>query len=324
MEKKKLSIIVPAYNVERYLEECIGSLLRSSYSNREIIIVNDGSTDATPAIGDRLAQKHRDVAILHKENAGLGQARNSGVAASDGDILAFVDSDDTVPIDAYTRMASSLAKSGSPFVVGGVQRFNSTKRWKPWFVEEVHAIPRLAIDAVQFPPVVWNVFAWSKLYRRADFEEVVTEFPSGLYEDQVMSARLYTSGRPVDVVPDIVYDWRAREDNSSITQNKTSTLDLRERIDVALQAADVIDGAGSEGLSEYWYRKLLAEDLWWYYRVVPGSTIEFWDALRTQVSTIVERAPASSFWSAQKKRRDLIALLLDGDRERFVKRVARP
>src|SRR5699024_8835187 len=153
------------------------------------------------------------------------------------------------------------------------ERFNSTKVWEPWFVEEVHSVSRRRTSALEFPPVVWNVFAWSKIYRRDAYETIVGEFPRGLYEDQVMSAKIYTSGEPVDIVPDIVYRWRAREDNSSITQNKTSTLDLRERLNVAYDVAAVIDAAESVSLSEYWYRKLLAEDLWWYFRVVPQSTL---------------------------------------------------
>lgn len=323
MTNLKLSVIVPAFNVEQYLEQCIVSLSKSTYPNMEIVIVNDGSTDGTAEIGDRLARDFRGVNVLHQENAGLGAARNAGVEGSDGDLLAFVDSDDLVPSGAYEAMAKSLESTGSPFVVGGVERFNSTKTWRPWFVEEVHSIPRPASDAIQFPPLVWNVFAWSKLYRRTAFDEVVGGFPSGLYEDQVMSAKMYTSGRPVDIIPDIVYGWRAREDSSSITQNKTSTLDLRERIDVALDVADVIDSVNDEGLSEYWYRKLLAEDLWWYYRVVPNATIEFWRALQSAVLEIVERAPATSSWSAQEKRRDLISLLLSDDRDAFVRRLAR-
>lgn len=323
MEKFKLSIVVPSFNVETYLLECVSSLRASTYSNREIILVNDGSTDNTPELCDQLADKFSDVRVIHQENRGLGPARNTGVAASEGDLLAFVDSDDTVPAEAYAVMAQSLRESGSSFVVGGVERFNSKSNWQPWFVEEVHSIRRPRSNALVFPPLVWNVFAWSKMYRREAFDSVVGSFPRGLYEDQVMSAKIFTSAEPVDIVPDIVYNWRAREDNSSITQNKTSTFDLRERLNVAFEVADVIDNAGNLSLSEYWYRKLLSEDLWWYFRVAPNSTLEFWEVLRTSVITLIDRAPATSYWGSAAKRRDLLTLLVKDDRDGFISRLSK-
>lgn len=323
VERLSLSVVVPSYNVENYLVQCVQSLRASTYSNREIILVNDGSTDNTPELCEQLADKYRDVRVVHQENRGLGQARNTGVAASEGDLLAFVDSDDTVPIEAYSVMAQSLRESGSSFVVGGVERFNSTSTWRPWFVEEVHSIRRPRSNALLFPPVVWNVFAWSKLYRREAFESIVGKFPRGLYEDQVMSAKIYTSTEPVDIVPNIVYNWRDREDNSSITQNKTSTVDLRERLDVAFEVAGVIDEADDLALSEYWYRKLLSEDLWWYFRVVPNSTLEFWEVLQAAVIRLINRAPATSYWGSAAKRRDLLTLIIKDDRGGFISRLSK-
>lgn len=324
MPKSVLSIIVPCYNVEKYLVDCVNSIRSSSYLNREIILVDDGSLDSTPELCEQLSEAHGEVRVIHQRNSGLGLARNAGVEKSVGDLIAFVDSDDLVPSDAYTVMVDSMEDSGSPFVVGGVERFNSTKNWQPWFVEEVHSIKRPAITGFSFPPVIWNVFAWSKIYRREYFDEVVGQFPEGLYEDQAMSAKVYTSGYPVDIVPNIIYNWRAREDNSSITQNKTSTFDLKQRLNVAYEVADIIDAADDANLSEYWYRKLLSEDLWWYFRVVPNSTLGFWRTFREFVVGLVERAPASSYWGAQPKRRDLLTLLIADDRSKFISRLSEP
>src|SRR5699024_12480605 len=140
MEKLSLSVIVPSYNVEKYLVECVNSIRDSTYSNKEIILVNDGSTDNTPELCEQLADKYSDVHVVHQENRGLGPARNTGVASSEGDLLAFADSDDSVPIDAYSIMAQSLRESGSSFAVGGVERCHSTSSWQPWFVEKLNSI----------------------------------------------------------------------------------------------------------------------------------------------------------------------------------------
>ena len=92
-----LSVIVPAYNVECYLGACLSSVVEQSHKNLEIIIVDDGSSDSTGRIADEIAAEDVRVRVIHKENAGLGAARNSGLAAATGDYVTFVDSDDEVP-----------------------------------------------------------------------------------------------------------------------------------------------------------------------------------------------------------------------------------
>ena len=94
MKKKKYSIIVPAYNVENYLEQCINSILVQSFNNYEIIIVNDGSTDKTGKICDNFASKNKQIKIIHKKNGGLSSARNTGLEFASGEYNIFLDSDD--------------------------------------------------------------------------------------------------------------------------------------------------------------------------------------------------------------------------------------
>ncbi|EQC69292.1 glycosyl transferase [Streptococcus sp. HSISB1] len=90
----KFSIIVPAYNVAQYIEECVESVLNQDYDNYEVIIVDDGATDETPQIIDNLAKKSEKVIALHKENGGASSARNQGIQLSSGDYVLFLDGDD--------------------------------------------------------------------------------------------------------------------------------------------------------------------------------------------------------------------------------------
>ncbi|QPL06068.1 MULTISPECIES: glycosyltransferase family 2 protein [Actinomyces] len=322
MNDLSLSVVVPAYNVEEYLEQCVKSVLQSKYPLKEVIIVDDGSTDGTGKLADELKVRSRILRVVHQSNAGLGAARNRGLELASGDYVAFVDSDDEVPPGAYSALMHSVLMTGSPYAVGAVERFDSQKVWQPWFVSEVHATARPRCDAFQFPPIVWNVFAWSKVFRREDFVKEIGGFPEGvLYEDQEVSLQMYLRTNSTDVVPDIVYRWRQREDGSSITQNKNSVSDLRERLAVAVRSSDIVRSAGSVTLSEYWYRKWLGEDLWWYFRVVPLADRQFWDALREAVRFFVARAPVASVEGLVIKRRDLIHLCLAGDYNGFVARL---
>lgn len=96
-----ISIIVPVYNVESYLEQCIDSILAQSYKNLEIILVDDGSTDRSGDICDRYAEKDSRIHVVHKANGGLSSARNAGLKICHGDYLGFVDSDDYIDPDMY-------------------------------------------------------------------------------------------------------------------------------------------------------------------------------------------------------------------------------
>ncbi len=104
MENELISVIVPVYNMEQYLERCVRSVLGQSYQNLEVILVDDGSTDASPAMCDAYAREDARVKVIHKENGGLSDARNAGLAVATGAFIGYVDSDDWIEPDMYERM----------------------------------------------------------------------------------------------------------------------------------------------------------------------------------------------------------------------------
>ena len=162
----KLSVIVPTYNVEEYLANCLDSILGQSYTNLDVIVVNDGSTDQSGAIADSFARKHKRLRVIHKHNAGLGAARNTGLDYSDSEYVTFVDSDDTLPPDAYQTAMTSLLNTNSDVSIGSVERFDSRNKWLPFWVKLAHDEYRPAIHGLDFPPIMWDVFAWNKIYKR--------------------------------------------------------------------------------------------------------------------------------------------------------------
>lgn len=106
MYNMKISIIVPIYNVEKYLDKCIKSIVNQSFKNLEIILVDDGSPDNCPAICDEWTIKDSRIKVVHKENGGLSDARNAGLAVATGEYIAFVDSDDYIEADMYKKLLS--------------------------------------------------------------------------------------------------------------------------------------------------------------------------------------------------------------------------
>ena len=116
----QLSIIVPVYNVEKYLQRCMESLLTQNISNYEIILVDDGSKDKSSEICDEYASKYSFVRVIHKENEGLGYARNSGLAVAKGKYVSFVDSDDTVSSEHFRELLRVAEKYHADACLGGM------------------------------------------------------------------------------------------------------------------------------------------------------------------------------------------------------------
>lgn len=113
----KISVIIPVYNVERYLDRCVGSIVSQTYRNLEIILVDDGSPDKSPEMCDAWAQKDSRIKVIHKKNGGLGDARNAGLDVASGDLVGFVDSDDWCEPTMYEKMVDSYQEHRMPIVV---------------------------------------------------------------------------------------------------------------------------------------------------------------------------------------------------------------
>ncbi len=127
----KVSIIVPVYNVEEYLRQCLDSVIGQTYADREIILVNDGSTDSSYEICKEYAEKYPEIILLEQENAGLAQARQTGLDAATGDYIGFVDSDDWLELNMYEKMMSAAENSDADIVFCNVYR-NEDKKEAPY------------------------------------------------------------------------------------------------------------------------------------------------------------------------------------------------
>lgn len=126
MKNKLVSVIVPVYNVEKYLKECLQSLLNQTYYNLEIILVNDGSTDSSSSICDEYANKDSRIIVIHKENGGLSSARNAGLNKSTGDYVFFLDSDDLLQNNAIELLYNCLNEDESSIVMCELEKFKKT------------------------------------------------------------------------------------------------------------------------------------------------------------------------------------------------------
>ena len=214
-----ISVIVPVYRVEEYLERCVKSILSQTYENLEVILVDDGSPDQCPAICDACAEKDARVKVIHQENKGLSGARNAGIDAASGEYLAFVDSDDYVSPHFIEELYQLLQDTGCAI---GQCRFSYVKG--DGLVEEgdsAFCIYRgeSLMEQLYGPEEKATCFvvAWNKLYRAELFKETGIRYPEGrIHEDEATTYRLFHEAKKLAFLDRVLYGYYT-ENGDSIT-----------------------------------------------------------------------------------------------------------
>lgn len=243
-----VSIIVPAYNVARYLPRCLDSLVTQQHQQLEVIVVDDGSPDECPAIIEAYAARHPVIRPVHQTNAGVGAARNTGLALARGEFVGFVDSDDFVEPEFVSRLLHKCLKYRADVAIGNFSFDfpNGARVPFPLLTPRRNLsgadAARLAMDLLTIP-----TFAWNKLYRRELWDGI--EFPSIYYEDVATAARVLERAERVAISHRALYHYCLR--GSGITGNFTER-NIRDY----LRAAELIrDFLWQEGLWTTWARQ---------------------------------------------------------------------
>ncbi len=216
-----ISVIVPVYKVEKYLEKCVASIQCQTYADLEIILVDDGSPDRCGEICEELACKDRRIKVVHQKNGGLSAARNAGLEIFTGDFVAFVDSDDSIEPEMMETLLSSLA--GCDWAICGYRSVseNEARRTVNMGRKDIQSFTPLDKDAL------WNeVFgrlndaAWNKLYRAALIRDL--RFPPGIVhgEDLIFNLQYLTKCRRGAICATPLYNYLQRA--GSITRSAFS------------------------------------------------------------------------------------------------------
>ncbi|MFJ8074615.1 CDP-glycerol glycerophosphotransferase family protein [Streptomyces sp. NPDC096176] len=287
----RLSVVVPVYNVEDFLEECLSSLAEQSLRELEVVMVDDGSTDGSAAIARRFADEDERFRLVSQENAGLGAARNAGTREARGEFLAFVDSDDIVPPDAYGKMLGALDASGADFVSGNVSRLRASGRIQqsPMFREPM-ATSRAATHVTRHWPLLYDRIACNKVFRREFWDRHSLDFPEGvLFEDIPVILPAHFLAASVDVLHDTVYLWRDRD--GSITTRRARPNAVRDRTTSVTSARDFLarEPKWAEGRRRY-ESSVLSSDLWLFMEALPEGDIEYHEAFMKHAGAFADSA----------------------------------
>lgn len=209
MDTPLVSVIVPIYNVEKYLTKCLDTITHQTYRNLEIILVDDGSEDGCKEICDHYKNLDSRIKLIHKKNGGLASARNAGLKLATGKYIGWVDSDDWIELDMFEYLVSNAEQYSADIAIcGRIEHYNGRER--NITCENVKSLTsEQAIEELLKSKVIAN-YMWDKLWRKELFEDI--QFPNGqVYEDVAVAHILFIRANGIICLPDEKYHYQYRD-----------------------------------------------------------------------------------------------------------------
>lgn len=213
----KITVIVPVYNVENYLEEAINSVISQTYKNLEILIIDDGSTDNSSQICDKYAKKDIRIKVFHQTNKGLSGARNTGLKNATGKYIMFLDSDDKFEPQACETMYKFIERTKADYAIGNYINIDEDgSKWEnPIFKKDTYKEFTLSIKDYEKSFYIMNSAVWNKIFRKSFLDSLNITFVERLpAEDAIFTTTCFIKSKKVCYIPEVIYQYRQRYSNS--------------------------------------------------------------------------------------------------------------
>ncbi|WP_328866868.1 bifunctional glycosyltransferase/CDP-glycerol:glycerophosphate glycerophosphotransferase [Streptomyces sp. NBC_00304] len=287
----RLSVVVPVYNVELFLTDCLQSLAEQTMADLEVVMVDDGSTDGSAALAAEFAARDDRFRLVSQQNGGLGHARNTGVRNCDPEsrYLAFVDSDDIIPPNAYELLVGALEETGSDLASGNVLRLraNGKLQQSPMFRKPM-ATTRMRTHVSRDLELLGDRIACNKVFRRSFWDKHEFAFPVGaLYEDIPVVLPAHFLAGSVDIVKDPVYHWRDRP--GSITTSRAVVRGVRDRVAHVQGVSTFLAENRPAADKNHYEAHALANDLWYFMEVLPDGDADYREAFLTHCNAFIDQ-----------------------------------
>lgn len=227
MVNTKISIIIPAYNVEKYLERCLKSIITQTYQNLEIIIINDGSTDSTKQLCAEFVKDEPRAKLINQKNQGLSMARNKGIKQATGTYIALIDGDDEIAPDFVEKLYSAAIKTNSDIAVCGYRTISEQDQQSispsPSQISGLSATINLLTKQQNY-----DVIACNKLYKRELFKHI--NYPAHqIHEDNLTTYKLYAAAQKVCFITNPLYYYHKHLGSITTTAKKTQSLAIKQQ-----------------------------------------------------------------------------------------------
>lgn len=232
---EKVSVIIPVYNDEKYLKQCVESVLTQTYTNLEIILVDDGSTDHTPEICEEYREKYDQIRVLHKKNGGVGSSRNAGLALATGEYILFIDNDDWLEKHHIEELYKLAKENNADIAAGNFNIFyEDTSTFSYWLNDDTYFKKVYSIKewfSLQYRTDFYNmsvVFTvpWDKLYKRSLFKNIV--YPEDApVEDDLTTWKVYLLANKIAYENKAIYTHRKIKSSVTASVSETDVFPLR-------------------------------------------------------------------------------------------------
>ena len=285
----EISVIIPVYNVEKYLERCLDTVISQTFEDIEIICVNDGSTDNSREILEDYKNKDSRIIVLDKENGGLSSARNAGMAIATGNYISFIDSDDWVGLTFLEKLYKNITTFGTDISICGVHQYNEVtqkvndsvpyftlKYFDDSFENKVFSYEDTKHFLMDVP-----VMAWNKLYKKSFLDEYNAKFPEGLiWEDGPFFFSIFFKTKKVSIIRDLLYYYRINRKGSIVQRGGKPFIDIIDVVELMYNSIKDLP-CFDEIKNEFYCRK--AEDIVFRYDLISSKyKKEFSQKLQTK------------------------------------------
>ena len=249
-----ISIIIPVFNVEEYLSQCIDSIIVQTFSNFEIILIDDGSTDLSGCICDNYAVRDARVRVIHKKNGGVSTARNLGILEARGEWICFIDSDDFLASDFLENF--HIEGNCSDIIIQGVELYHNQQQS---FIKQVRVENKI-LEHTDFKQSVANNmllhlgYPFAKLYRRRLLVDTRIFFNTDLsfHEDHIFVLQILNSSNTIQLVDSISYKYRVFQQANTLSQKRHPWRMLNESAEQMLLCLDTMKDRFLVQNSQYW------------------------------------------------------------------------
>lgn len=228
MNAPLISIIIPIYKVEQYLRRCLDSIINQTYTNLDIVLVDDGSPDKSPQICDDYAAKDNRITVIHKKNGGLSDARNAGLDICKGKFISFVDSDDWVDANYVKALFDLLTETNTDIAIGNFLKTDGSKKTPTGPIQHRTLNPTEAIICCTRGDTPAFAISCSKLYKKELFDKL--RFPVGKYhEDEFTTYLLFYKSTSIAYTSQVLYYYYSREKSITSSQHPYDALEAFEQ-----------------------------------------------------------------------------------------------
>lgn len=271
VNRPRVSIIVPVYNVDKYLRQSLDSLVNQYLKNIEIICVNDGSTDNSASILEEYKAKDSRIKVIHKQNAGTGAARNDGLRIATGECIGFVDPDDWVKDNMFERLYNLMKETGADIVMctpGGFDEKNQVEADFPYFVDAnfKKELDNRIFSWKEISPFSYPMCVWNKLYKKELFDKHHIEFAEGLdFEDHKVIFKSLLTAEKIFFIREKLYIYRFNREGSILSDNNARLMDHIKIFDIV---EDILNETNTMQQLRHDFITYKIHNLFYYYSMI--------------------------------------------------------